>query len=48
MSNLYNEMFLENAFDEGLTEGEKLGLSGDELENFAEKYANDKFEREAQ
>tara|TARA_Y100000361_G_scaffold130110_1_gene125945 strand:- start:322 stop:468 length:147 start_codon:yes stop_codon:yes gene_type:complete len=47
MSHIGNDMFMENAYFEGLDEGEKLGLSGKKLEKFAEKYAKDKFEKYA-
>ena len=39
MSHIGNDMFMENAYLDGLEEGEKLGLSGEELEKFADKYA---------
>ena len=45
MSHIGNDMFMENAYLDGLEEGEKLGLSGEELEKFADKYAKDKFEK---
>ena len=45
MSHIGNDMFMENAYLDGLEEGEKLGLSGEELENFADKYAKDNFEK---
>lgn len=44
MSNLYNEMFLENKFEEGLAKGEELGYTGTKLEEYAENYANEQFE----
>jgi len=44
MSNIYNDLFLEQAYDEGMMKGEEKGLEGQELLDFAEKYANDKFE----
>ena len=45
MSHIGNDMFMESAYLDGLEEGEKLGLSGEELEKFADKYAKDKFEQ---
>ena len=45
MSHIGNDMFMENAYLDGLEEGEKLGLSCEELEKFADKYAKDKFEK---
>ena len=45
MSHIGNDMFMENAYLDGLEEGEKLGLSGEELKKFADKYAKDKFEK---
>ena len=44
MSHIGNDIFMENAYLDGLEEGEKLGLSGEKLEKFADKYAKDKFE----
>ena len=45
MSHIGNDLFIENAYLDCLEEGEKLGLSGEELEKFADKYAKDKFEK---
>ena len=39
MSHIGNDMFMENAYLEGLDEGEKLGLFGEKLDKFAAKYA---------
>ena len=47
MSHIGNDMFMENAYLEGLDEGENLGLYDEKLEKFAEKYANNKFEKYA-
>ena len=44
MSNHWNEIAMEKLFEEGLEKGEKLGLQGDTLEFFAERYANKHFE----
>ena len=43
MSNIYNDEVLERLYEEGLEEGEKLGLHGDTLEFFAERYAKKHF-----
>ena len=47
MSHIGNDMFMESAYLDGLEEGEKLALSREELEKFADKYAKDKFEQYA-
>lgn len=39
MSNIQNEILMENLFEEGLEEGSKQGLTGIELETYAEQYA---------
>lgn len=40
-----NTKFMEDAFEEGLQEGELIhGLTGTALELYAEKYAKQKFE----
>jgi hypothetical protein len=44
MSHPINDMILENAFADGLELAEAKGLTGDEAEEFAEKYAYDKLE----
>ena len=44
MSHPINDMILENAFADGLELAEAKGLTGDESEEFAEKYAYDKLE----
>ena len=43
MSHLINQARMEQLFEEGLEEGEKLGLHGDTLEFFAERYAKKHF-----
>ena len=43
MSNQWNEEVMERLYEEGLEEGEKLGLQGDTLEFFAERYAKKHF-----
>jgi hypothetical protein len=44
MSDINNENIMESYFLEGLDEGEKLNLEGDELQEFAQDYAFSKFE----
>lgn len=44
MSNINNEIILENLYEEGLEEAEKQGLSGKVAEDYAEIYARKKFE----
>lgn len=39
MSNATNEILMEKYFDEGFEEGEQLGLTGVDLETYAEQYA---------
>ena len=43
MSNHWNDITMAQLFEEGLEEGEKLGLHGDTLEFFAERYAKKHF-----
>ena len=44
MSHPINDMILENPVAAGLELAEAKGLTGDEAEEFAEKYAYDKLE----
>ena len=43
MSHPVNDMLMEQFYEEGLEEGSSQGLEGDALEEFAEKYAEEKF-----
>lgn len=44
MSNINNEIIMENLYEEGLDEAENKGLSGKDAEEYAEIYARKKFE----
>ena len=43
MSNHWNDMRMEQLYEDGLEEGLKLGLHGNTLEFFAERYAKKYF-----
>ena len=47
MSNMNNDIILENLYEEGLEEAEKQGLSDKIAEEYAESYARKKFENMA-
>ena len=47
MSCLQNEILLENLYEEGLEQAEKIGLLGQVAEDYAETYAKAKFENMA-
>lgn len=44
MSNINNEILLENLYEEGLEEAVEIGLVGKTAEEYAETYARKKFE----
>ena len=47
MSHPVNDELMERFFEEGYDIGASQGLQGEQLEKFAEEYAQDKFEKEA-
>jgi hypothetical protein len=46
MSHPVNDELLERYYEEGFDIGASQGLAGEQLEKFAEEYAQDKFEAE--
>ena len=47
MSHPVNDELMERYFEEGCEAGESQGLEGRELYEFAERYAEEKFDQEA-